>query len=229
VQLRCTNCDASFEGERDARCPKCLRRTSVVVLGETPLVAGISAAEDAPTREGGVRAASWPAGTSCPLCLERDVSDRPEAIFFFQLARQISKGARWLHVRCRCCDECRSSVEAQSRQRKIAAPFIALGIVAAGLSLFSDGPFVKMGIPFPTSIAVGLAIAIVLAGIPLFVIDHGNRTLRKRLEASWLFRKVKGSFVAADGFMAEDQWRVLPDVPEREKSEALNAEDLAKS
>lgn len=201
----------------------------MVVIGEVPLALGITESAGAPAAGGAVRAASWPAGTSCPLCLERDVSERPEAIFYFQLARQISKGARWLHVRCRCCDECRLSVEAQSRQRKIAAPFIAFGLVAAGLSLFSDGPFVKVGIPFPTSIAVGLAIAIVLAGIPLFVIDHGNRALRKHLESSWLLRKVKGSFVAADGFMAEDQWRVLPDLPEREKAEALKAEDLAKA
>lgn len=197
-------------------------------MGDAPLVAGITGGATASTGEGAARAASWPAGTSCPLCLERDVSDRPEALFYFQLARQISKGARWLHVRCRCCDECRLRVEAQSRQRKIAAPFIALGIVAAGLSLFSDGPFVKVGISFPTSIAFGLAIAIVLAGIPLFVIDHGNRALRKHLEASWLFREVKGSFVAADGYMAEDQWRVLPELSEREKAEALKAEDLAK-
>lgn len=196
-------------------------------MGDAPLVAGIAASS--PSAEGVARAASWPAGTACPLCLERDVSHRPEAVFYFQLARQISKGARWLHVRCRCCDECRLRVEAQSRQRKIAAPFIALGLVSAGLSLFSDGPFVKVGIPFPTSIAVGIAIAIVLAGIPLFVIDHGNRALRKHLEGSWLFRKVKGSFVAADGYMAEDQWRVLPDLPERERAEALKAEDLAKS
>lgn len=219
MQLHCNNCSASFEGERDARCPKCLRVTSVVVAGASASGAGGA---------GDVRSASWPAGTTCPLCLERDVSARPEAIFYFQLARQLAKGARWLHVRCRCCDECRLRVEALSRHRKIAAPFVAFAVVAAGLSLFADGPFVKAGISFPSSIAAGMMVAFVVGGVPLYVVDRGNRALRKHLEASWLFRTVKASFASADGFIAEDQWRVLPDIPEREKSEALKGEEIAR-
>ena len=107
MQLRCNNCSASFEGERDARCPKCLRVTSVVVVVDE----GPSGEAGPLGAAGEVRSASWPAGKTCPLCLERDVSERPEAIFYFQLVRELAKGARWLHVRCRCCDECRLRVE----------------------------------------------------------------------------------------------------------------------
>lgn len=227
MQLRCTNCETTFEGAPQARCPKCLRVTSVVAEGDDVSRSGLGSGSGSAAFE--PRAASWPAGTSCPLCLERDVSDRPEAIFYFQLAREIAKGARWLHVRCRCCDECRLRAESMSRQRKIAAPFVAVGVVAFALSLFADGPFVQLGVEFPTSIFVGLGIAFVVAGIPLFVVDRANRALRRHLEASWLFRKVKGSFTAPDGYISEEQWKVLPEISEQAKAEALKAEDLAKA
>lgn len=219
MQLRCTNCETVFDGEPNARCPKCLRVTSVQVVGE-----------EAAGEDGGARKASWPAGTSCPLCLERDVSDRPEAIFYFELARELAKGAPWTVVRCRCCDECRLRVEGLATHRKIAAPFVAVGVLAAAAGLFADGPLVKVGFTFPTSIFVGFALAIVIAGIPLYIVDRGNRALRRHLEVSWLFRKVKASVTAAekDGFMSEDQWKVLPDVSEKTKAEALKAEDLVK-
>ena len=57
VRLNCTNCNASFDGDPSERCPKCLRRTSV-----------LAAAGEAPSPRAALPA-PWPDGPACPICL----------------------------------------------------------------------------------------------------------------------------------------------------------------
>ncbi len=219
--LRCNHCGATFEGELDARCPKCLRKTSVVAVD------GVEATGAAAS--GGARAAAWPAGTSCPLCLERDVSEASEAIFWLEIARRLQNGMRSSTVRCRCCSPCRERIVGLAKQRRVAAPFVAIGMMTCVLALFPDGPFVRMGIPHPTSIAVGLFVGFVAAGIPLYLVDRANRTLRSAFEATWLFRRVRESFTDKDGFLAEEQWKILADVSDGIRNEAVSAETIVET
>ncbi|MBX3189961.1 MAG: hypothetical protein KF819_23250 [Labilithrix sp.] len=217
MKLRCTHCDGAFEGDEDARCPKCLRRTSVV-----------EAVEQKASARRVDQPAPWPAGTACPLCLAREVGDD---VFHFEIAESgpnIGGPAASTTVRCRCCAECRARVVGLQRVRKVALPFVLLGIVAWLASPIAEAPLrARLHLGFPAAFAVGTLIALIVAGVPLFFVDRAQRVMRKSLETSWLFQKVRASLPAPDGLLQHEHGKVLADVPPAAKvvdaSEILSA------
>lgn len=158
-------------------------------------------------------------GTACPLCLEREVGGS-DALFYFQVAKGGAGGAEgggdagWTTVKCRSCYDCRARVVSLQRLRLVMLPFVVLGLLVWPMALPVDGPMQKLGLSFGSSLAVGIAISLVVAGIPLVVIDRANRSMKKALDASWLFRRVHealgGPVTSAD---QPEDWRVLASAP----------------
>jgi hypothetical protein len=217
VRLRCSNCEAAFEGDRKARCPKCLRLTTVVEDGDV-----------APARRDGAPA-PWPAGTACPLCLVQPVSD---ATFHFELAEAASpsnaasSGSPTI-VRCRCCGACRRRVVTLVRLRWGALPLVAAGMLAWPLSFASDLPFRLWGIERLEFAMVATLVCAFVVGVPLSVVDHANRWMRRNLETSWLFRRVKEGAARGEphhGAASRDTWRLLAEAPAR--ATVVEASDL---
>jgi len=206
VRLRCTNCDAAFEGDASARCPKCLRVTSVIEA--------IDGAHD--PRDGAP--APWPAGTACPLCVTGSVSD---ATFHFELP--IPQGAsppggiaRWMTVRCRCCEDCRGRVVGLRRLRSGALPLVALGMLLWPLALVSDLPLRAFGLGKLEGVMLSTLVCAVLVGVPLVLVDRASRSMRRNLEKSWLFRRVQervGAIGVAGAVAPQEHWRLLADAP----------------
>jgi hypothetical protein len=203
VRLRCTNCEASFDGERDERCPKCLRRTSVVQTMDST----------APPRDG--TPAPWPDGTRCPLCITRDVT---ASTFHFEIEKTGRDGGegkatapRWLTVRARCCDECQSRVHRLGRTRLAVLPVVTLGTLAWPLSILSPLPMRLLGLDRLGAIMMATLLCAVVVGVPLLFVDHANRSLRKNLETSWLFRRIRSRVQKAVpvGHVPNDHWRLL--------------------
>lgn len=199
--MRCTNCDASFDGERDARCPKCLRRTSVVQAMDNT----------APPRHDAAPA-PWPDGTRCPLCLAHDVSS---SSFHFEIEK--SAAEKWVTVRCRCCDECRQRVQSLGFLRMALLPLVVIGTVAWPLLMVSSLPMRLLAMSRLESIMLSTLLCAVLVGVPLVIVDRANRSLRSNLEASWLFRRVRARVRPAPVPTTEsapnDHWKVLADAP----------------
>lgn len=223
MRLRCTNCEAAFDHEpreREARCPKCLRRTTVREEGDV-----------APQSRDGAPA-PWPAGTACPLCLAHPVTD---ATFHFELGdphpraphehvheRDASASAldptgiaRPALVRGRCCAVCRRRVVTLARLRWGALPFVALGMLAWPLSFASDLPFRLWGIGRLEMAMLSTLLCAFVIGIPLLLVDHANRSMRKNLETSWLFRRVRERLLPGRPHDAasREHWRLHADAP----------------
>jgi hypothetical protein len=200
VRLRCTNCEASFEGERDGRCPQCLRRTSVVQTMDST----------APPRDG--TPAPWPDGTRCPLCIARDVT---ASNFHFEIEKTSREGEgtapRWLTVRARCCDECQRRVHRLGRMRLAALPIVTLGTLAWPLSIVSPWAMRLLGLDRLGAIMMSTLLCAVVVGVPLIFVDQANRALRKNLEASWLFRQIRSRVQKAvpEGHVPSEHWRLL--------------------
>jgi len=165
----------------------------------------------APPRDG--TPAPWPDGTRCPLCLAHDVS---AATFHFEIEKTGSETpggvARWLTVRARCCDDCRRRVLRLGRVRRAVLPIVALGTVAWPLSIVSTLPMRLLGLDRLGAVMMTTLLCAVLVGAPLVLLDYANRSLRKNLEASWLFRRIRTRVqtAVADGHVPNDNWRLLP-------------------
>lgn len=206
MRLRCTNCDAVFDEDRAARCPKCLRLTTVIEDGDVA---------PAP-REG--TPAPWPAGTACPLCLVGPVSD---ATFHLEIAAGAPPGAArrasaLTFVRCRCCGSCRRRVVTLARLRVGALPIVGVGMLVWPLSLATDLPFRLWGIDRIEVAMLSTLVCAVVVGVPLFLLDHANRSMRRNLERSWLFRRVRervSPVPARESVVGRDDWRLLAGAP----------------
>ena len=216
MRLRCTNCAAIFDGEPSARCPKCLRRTSV-----------FETVEDVGPPEGSA-AAAWPAGTSCPLCMSCPVS---EATFHLEVAK-VGSGAggshqEWRDVRCRCCDACRARVDATSRLRWTALPLSAIGTVGWVLALVSDAPLRVLGVEKLGVVVLATLLCAFVVGVPLVMLDRANSNVRRTLETSWLLRQVQTRLGHVDGALPPEQWRVVAEAPEG--ADVIEAAELLRS
>jgi hypothetical protein len=186
------------------------------------------------TRDGGP--APWPAGTACPLCVAHPVSD---ATFHFELGelgdhahpaqgRDAGAGGPKTTgltalVRCRCCPACRRRVVAVARLRWAALPFVAIGMLAWPLSFASSLPSRLWGIDRLETAMLSTLVCAFVIGVPLVLVDHANRSMRRNLESSWLFRRVKeraplhadvhAHARAHDGAASRDHWKLLADAP----------------
>ena len=165
----------------------------------------------APPRDG--TPAPWPDGTRCPLCLAHDVSS---STFAFEIEKAAAE--RWVTVRCRCCDECRQRVQSLGRLRTVVFPLVVLGTLAWPLSVVSTLPMRLLSLTKLESIMLSTLVCAVVVGFPLILVDRANRSLRKNLETSWLFRRVRARVKPAaaptpQGQGPSDHWRVLADPP----------------
>ena len=218
--LSCTNCDATFDGEPSDRCPKCLRRTSVVQAGST---SGSTAfATPAP----------WPDGTACPLCLTGTVS---AASFLVELpsgAATAETGGIAPHsttVRCRCCDACRARVVSLSRLRGVLLPLVAIVMLAWPVLAISELPMRLLRVEKLEAVFVVTVLCAALAAVPLVVLDRSSRTVRKNLAASWLLRQLLARVRAQAGGGPErpDEWKVLAEA--RPSTVVVDAPELLRS
>jgi hypothetical protein len=205
VRLTCTNCDATFEGDPSERCPKCLRRTSVV---QAPPPAG--APEAAPP-------APWPDGPTCPICLASPVTsasfviDIPSGIA--QTAETAGKPSASTAVRCRCCDACRARVLTLAQRRVVLLPLVMLVMLAWPVLLVSDAPMRALHV---AKLEAGLTVTLLAAAlvmVPLLVLDRASRATRKNLQASWLLRQLvaRARGGASSGPSQPEEWRVVAD------------------
>ncbi len=164
----------------------------------------------APPRDG--TPAPWPDGTRCPLCLARDVSS---SSFHFEIENTAAE--RWVTVRCRCCDACRERVRSLGFLRAAVLPFVVLGTVAWPLLMVSSLPMRMLAVSRLESIMLSTLLCAVLAGVPLVFVDRANRSLRRNLESSWLFRRVRARVrpvpQLTTGSAPSDHWKVLADAP----------------
>lgn len=164
----------------------------------------------APPRDG--TPAPWPDGTRCPLCLAHDVSS---SSFHFEIEKTAAE--RWVTVRCRCCNECRERVQSLGFLRAAVLPLVVLGTVAWPLLVVSSLPMRMLAVSRLESIMLSTLLCAVLVGVPLVFVDRANRSLRRNLEASWLFRRVRARVRPAPASTTEsapnDQWKVLADPP----------------
>jgi len=181
VLLACENCGHAFESEaeRDGRCPKCLRKTSVAAAG------GTGHRADAP--------APWPTGTGCPLCAVREVSD---AVVHVGIGGAADTGPepvaapRRTLTRLRTCTPCRARVVTLSRLRALALPLTIGGLVAWPICLKLDGQLARASFTGYGAMVIATVFTLVVAGVPLVLVDRAYRSLRRDLEASWLFGRM---------------------------------------
>lgn len=200
MRLRCTNCDATFDGDPSERCPKCLRRTTVT---------------EAPAEAEGAPPAPWPDGPACPLCVAAEVGN---ATFVIEIpsgapetAETAGKPLATRTVRCRCCDACRARVVTVERRRAVLLPLVTVAMVAWPVLLVSDAPArVLHTDKLDAGVVVTLLVAI-LVTVPLVVLDRGSRASRKNLQASWLLRQLLARVHSrAEGDPERpDEWKIL--------------------
>jgi hypothetical protein len=180
----------------------------------------------APPRDG--TPAPWPDGTRCPLCLAEEVS---AATFHFEIEK--GAGAGVVTVRCRCCDACRRRVMNLGRLRAAVLPLVVLGTVAWPMSVVSSLPMGVLGVSRLESVMLTTLLCAVLVGIPLVFVDRANRSLRKNLETSWLFRRLRARLQPAASAPQEhdhapnDHWKVLADPPS--SAVVIEATDLLRA
>lgn len=227
--LRCKNCGHAFEGEPSDRCPKCLRLTSVVRAGGSDARREEAGGEEAGARAAG-GAASWPAGTACPLCLAEAVAADPGVVVHFVFVGASSRvrleaGHRGVAVRARACVSCRQRVVARDRTRWAALPFALLGLFAWPAALVSSEPLASAWhVDAVSAIALATLACVLVTGVPLFLVDHANRATRRALEVSWLFRRVRASIEEDAPSGPPERWRLTARVPADAKP--ISAEEL---
>jgi hypothetical protein len=221
VRLRCTNCEATFDGELAERCPKCLRRTSVV---EAP--APLPSAASAPP-------APWPDGPSCPLCVASAVSAASFVIEIPsgapQTADTAGKPPPSTTVRCLCCDACRERVVTLSRRRSVLLPLVMLVMLAWPVLLVSDAPMRRLHVDKLSAGLYVTALCALLVTLPLLVLDRASRATRKNLQASWLLRQllVRVRAQAVGDPERPDEWKVLAEA--RPGATVVDAPELLRS
>jgi hypothetical protein len=182
----------------------------------------------APPRDG--TPAPWPDGTRCPLCLAHDVTG---ATFHFEIEKTGKEGeseaAGWLTVRARCCEQCRRRVLHLGQMRLAVLPIVVLGTIAWPLSLVSTLPMRLLGLERLEMLMVTTLLCALVVGVPLVLLDHANRSLRKNLETSWLFRRIRTRVQRAVSKerAPNDHWRVLPKA--RESAIVVEATELLRS
>lgn len=172
----------------------------------------------APPRDG--TPAPWPDGTRCPLCLAHDVT---AATFHFEIEKTAAEGEGdapgSVTVRARCCEACRQRVLHLGRLRLAVLPIVVLGTLAWPLSIVSTLPMRLLGLERLGTVMVTTLLCALVVGVPLVFLDHANRSLRKNLEASWLFRRVRARIQPlatpsdGQGRVPNDPWKVLADPP----------------
>ena len=90
-------------------------------------------------------------------------------------------------------------------------PVVTLGTVAWPLSILSPWPMRAFGLDRLGAIMMATLLCAAVVGIPLIFVDHANRALRKNLESSWLFRRIRTRVQKAlpEGHLPNDHWRLL--------------------
>lgn len=194
--LRCSACDVPVADEEGWRCPKCLRKTTVV---DTRIAPATKALADDPergelralARGSGVtlaNAAIWPMNDTCPVCAKDPIG---KEVVFFRVAKTASgfgSASASVFFRVKVCDGCRGVLRTHEVLRYVAV-----------LALFA-GMFATFGFFAGTLSGVALGIVgagLVAGGLGGFVAR--NRRLRKHLDDAQVTTVLAASIPAPRG------------------------------
>lgn len=215
MAYRCTNCGNEFDDAPDLRCPRCLRKTSVI---STDVAAAVR-----PSRR--LLETAWPSSTSCPLCLTRTID---ASVFFLRISRITTAGysreTRSITVKCRCCSWCRSGVERLETLRWAALPLVLIGMMTMVFSMASDSPLRSLGLSQGAAILVGEAIGLALVALPLGLVVATQRRLRTRFEMTELFQRARDAVPDPRGFFEQEHWTLATSV--RKGARVIEGEHL---
>jgi hypothetical protein len=187
-----------------------LRRSAV-------LAAGATARRSVPPQGDGVVALSfsdahlWPLGTECPLCAARPVES---AEFYLRISKNGgSYSSSSLTARGRCCGECRAKLEALGQLRLVALPFVLVGLLAwpftMGLDVFGWG--------VGATIATSSIVCAMIAGLPLAMIVRRQRRLRRHLEETSLFLRMRNLVETPRGLIVQEHWTLFSKPPGKQE------------
>lgn len=159
--------------------------------------------------------APWPAGTTCSLCL---VSAVTSATVHLEIAKHGTGDAagghhEWSTVSVRSCDECRDRVVGLTRVRWTALPFVVVGTVAWVFALVSEAPLRVWGVAKLEAIMLSTLVCAFVVGVPLYFVDRANDKVRKKLESSWLLRRLQQRLGHPGGALAPELWKVVSEAP----------------
>lgn len=160
--LVCSACDVPVEEGETPRCPKCLRK-STVVAREARL-----ATKDA-------TGTTWPGGATCALCMERPIGDESVYLRVAKTASTVRSTTATVFVRIPVCGECRDRVVHHERARIPTALQFVVGLTFS-LGVLVDEPLAR----------VAGALGAVIAAYSLGRFVRENRRLRARLDESGL-------------------------------------------
>lgn len=189
--LSCTNCGAASEDATLERCPKCLRRSSLVAREEG---------------RGGSRVA-WPTGPACPLCLERDAG---RATFYVGIRKSrigMLPGDvehAFLRVRYRSCDACHAAIVRLGRLRRIAVVSLVTCLVGCALAVtyLAGVAMVAVLVVCLTSVAVAFGAVYV-----------ENGRLRRPIEDTTVFRHARERATDPGGLVTQEGWQLWAEIP----------------
>lgn len=159
--LVCSACDVPVDEGETPRCPKCLRKSTVVARGHHTAAKGKNAA--------------WPAGETCALCTERPIGDESVYLRVAKTASTFRSTSTTVFVKIPVCGECRDRVVHHERARIPTAVQFVVGLT------FSMGVLVSEPL---AQIAGVLGASIAAYSLGRFVRE--NRKLRARLDESGL-------------------------------------------
>jgi hypothetical protein len=176
--LQCHRCNVPIPLGAD-RCPKCLRRSTVVDAdGLGPNGPTSSLGENRPkAHESAIPV--WPRTRTCPVCGKVDVGASNVFLRVSKAASGFGTVSTSVFVRIRTCEPCRARVAFHDTSRYVLATTMIVGM----------GMMFGLFVPTTGSIAVGIC-GVVLAVGSFGTFVTRNRRLRALLDASGLTAEV---------------------------------------
>ncbi len=186
--LRCSACDIAVADEEGARCPKCLRKTTIVDSRLGPAANALAAMRETNVAPANAGPAVWPETDTCPICAQAPIGSAVVYLYVSKVASGFGSASASMFFRVSVCDGCRAKLGLHEVHRYASVAGLFLGMF--GMFAFFAGT--------AGGIATGLASILVMAGsLGSFVAR--NRKLRANLDASRITAIVAASLPAPSG------------------------------